>query len=123
MMAKLIDELVIVNLASTFVQHYASISTAFLSINPKTCGELLPMALRTQVHPQHHDPTLMSIVTTQNLRSTTTKPKSQPTVMLLKTQTQINHAPPPQIKTQTHIATSHPWLFHCRNCDPKLPPI
>ena len=45
----------------------------FLSINPKTHGELLPTAPRTQVHPQHHDPTLMSTVTTQNLRSTTTK--------------------------------------------------
>ena len=31
------------------------------------------MAPQTQVHPQHHDPTRMSIVTTQNLRSTTTK--------------------------------------------------
>ena len=47
MMAKLIDELVIVDLASAFVQHYASISTAFLSINPKTHGELLPIAPRT----------------------------------------------------------------------------
>ena len=95
MMAKLIDELVIVDLASAFVQHYASISTAFLSINPKTRDELLPMALRTQVHPQHHDPTLMSIITTQNLRSTTTKTQI----------TTYRHAPPPQIKTQTHIAT------------------
>ena len=121
MMAKLIDELVIVDLASTFVQHYASISTAFLSINPKTCGELLPMALRSQVHPQHHDPTLMSIVTTQNLRSTTTK-------------TQIatyRHAPQNPDPNQSCSSStnqnpnpySHPWLFHCRNCDPKLPPI
>ena len=31
------------------------------------------MAPRTQVHPQHHNPTLMSTVTTQNLRLTTTK--------------------------------------------------
>ena len=57
--AKLIDELVVVDLASIFVQHYAPISIAFLSINPKTHGELLPTAPRTQVHPQHHDPTLI----------------------------------------------------------------
>ena len=73
MMAKLINELVVVDIASTFVQHYAPISAAFLSINPKIHGELLPTAPWTQVHPQHHDLMLMSIVTTQNLRSTTTK--------------------------------------------------
>ena len=44
-----------------------------IKLNPKTHGELLPTAPRTQVHPQHHDPKLMSTVTTQNLRSTTTK--------------------------------------------------
>ena len=43
--AKLIDELVIVDLASVFVQHYASISTTFLFINPKTHNKLLPTAL------------------------------------------------------------------------------
>nr|POF25668.1 hypothetical protein CFP56_17926 [Quercus suber] len=42
--AKLINELVIVDLASVFVQHYAPISAAFLSINPKTHSELLPTA-------------------------------------------------------------------------------
>ena len=47
MMAKLINELVVVDLASAFVQHYAPISAAFLSINPKTHGELLPTAPRT----------------------------------------------------------------------------
>ena len=40
---------------------------------PKTHSELLPTTPQTQVHPQHHDPTLMSTMTTQNLRSTTTK--------------------------------------------------
>ena len=54
--AKLIDELVVVDLASIFVQHSDPISAAFLSINPKTHGELLPTAPRTQVHPQHHEP-------------------------------------------------------------------
>ena len=48
---KLIDELVVVDLASVFVQHYAPIYITFLSINPKTHGELLPTAPRTQVHP------------------------------------------------------------------------
>ena len=48
---KLINELVVVDLASVFAQHYAPISVAFLSINPKTHGELLPTAPRTQVHP------------------------------------------------------------------------
>ena len=47
MMAKLVDELVIVDLAFAFVQHYAPISAAFLSINPKTHDELLPIAPRT----------------------------------------------------------------------------
>ena len=59
MMAKLIDELVIVDLASIFVQHYAPISATFLSINPKTHDELLPTAPQIQVHPQHHDSTLI----------------------------------------------------------------
>nr|POF08054.1 hypothetical protein CFP56_17778 [Quercus suber] len=56
---KLINELVMVDLAFVFVQHYASISTAFLSINPKIHSELPPTAPRTQVHPQHHDPMLI----------------------------------------------------------------
>ena len=56
---KLIDELVVVDLASVFVQHYAPISATFLSINPKTHSELLPTAPQTQVHPEHHDPTLI----------------------------------------------------------------
>ena len=41
---KPIDELVVVDLASVFVQHYAPISTSFLFINPKTHNELLPTA-------------------------------------------------------------------------------
>ena len=44
MMVELIDEHVIINLASVFVQHYAPIFAAFLSINPKTHEELLPTA-------------------------------------------------------------------------------
>nr|POF00237.1 hypothetical protein CFP56_37746 [Quercus suber] len=51
LIAKLIDELVVVDLASVFVQHHAPISVAFLSINPKSHNELLPTAPRTQVHP------------------------------------------------------------------------
>ena len=51
LITKLINELVVVDLASVFAQHYAPISVAFLSINPKTHGELLPTAPRTQVHP------------------------------------------------------------------------
>ena len=44
LITKLINELVAVDLASFFVQHYASISTTFLFINPKTHNELLPTA-------------------------------------------------------------------------------
>nr|POE87091.1 hypothetical protein CFP56_53978 [Quercus suber] len=41
---KLINELVVVDLAFVFVQHDAPISATFLSINPKTHVELLPTA-------------------------------------------------------------------------------
>ena len=64
------------------------------------------MAPRTQVHPQHHNPMLMSTVTTHNQINYHQNPNHNLHVTLLKTQTQINHAPPPQIKTQTHRLAS-----------------
>ena len=99
MMAKLINELDVVDLASAFVQHYAPISAAFLSINPKIHGELLPTAPWPHADVHRNNPNRnLHVNHHQN-------PNCNLHVTLLKTQTQISHAPPPQIKTQTHIAT------------------
>ena len=75
-----------------------------------------PPLATAMIHHTHDD-----TVTTQNLRLTTTKPKSQPTH-----HTPQNPNPNQSCSSSTNQNPnpySHPWLLHCCNYDLKLPPI